>query len=78
MFANVPSGTHLQQRKQGESFILRRLLALGTNLTAHCRFRGAYCTEHEGEFLDIFGEMDVVADSLPDMADKIIAATKYE
>jgi 2-haloacid dehalogenase len=49
---------------------------LDTNFRYYCRFRGAYCTEHEGEFLDIFGEMDVVADSLPDMAEKIIAATK--
>ncbi|KAJ5172863.1 hypothetical protein N7492_005456 [Penicillium capsulatum] len=38
-------------------------------------FKGAYCTVLELEPLhDLFGEMDVVDDSLPGMADKIIAA----
>ncbi|TDZ34525.1 2-haloalkanoic acid dehalogenase [Colletotrichum spinosum] len=38
-------------------------------------FKAAYCTALEGEALpDIFGQMDVVADTLPDMADKIIAS----
>jgi 2-haloacid dehalogenase len=41
------------------------------------RFKGAYSTVLEGEALtDIFGEMDVIADSLPAMADGIIAAEK--
>ncbi|KAJ9148937.1 Haloacid dehalogenase-like hydrolase [Pleurostoma richardsiae] len=38
-------------------------------------FRGAYCTILEGEPLhEVFGDMDVVADTLPAMADAIIAA----
>ncbi|QSZ37369.1 hypothetical protein DSL72_009467 [Monilinia vaccinii-corymbosi] len=39
-------------------------------------FKGAYCTEYEREpCLDIFGtEMDVMADSLPEMAEKIVKA----
>ena len=38
------------------------------------RFKTAYCTALEGEALpEIFGEMDVTADTLPAMADKIIA-----
>lgn len=41
-----------------------------------CRFHGAYCTILEAEPLyDVFGEMDVVAPTLPEMAEKIIAAT---
>ncbi|CAK3862290.1 related to 2-haloalkanoic acid dehalogenase [Lecanosticta acicola] len=40
-------------------------------------FRGAYCSVYEGEALtDLFGEMDVLSDSLPEMADKIIAASR--
>ena len=40
-------------------------------------FKGAYCTVYEGEELpDLFGKMDVVADTLPDMADKIVAASQ--
>ncbi|KAI0473621.1 haloacid dehalogenase-like hydrolase [Xylariaceae sp. FL0804] len=40
-------------------------------------FKGAYCTVLEMEPLhEVFGEMDVVADTLPDMADKIIAAAR--
>ncbi|KAH8900450.1 DAO-domain-containing protein [Thozetella sp. PMI_491] len=39
-------------------------------------FRGAYCSVLEGEPLhDIFGEMDVVAETLSAMADKIIEAS---
>ncbi|CZT19123.1 related to 2-haloalkanoic acid dehalogenase [Ramularia collo-cygni] len=38
-------------------------------------FRGAYCSVWEQEPLtDLFGEMDVLSDTLPEMADKIIAA----
>ena len=38
-------------------------------------YRGAFCTVWEGEALpEIFGEVEVVADSLPEMADKVIAA----
>lgn len=41
-----------------------------------CRFNAAYCTALEGEALPhIFGQMDIVADTLPDMADKMIAAS---
>ncbi|GKT50579.1 2-haloalkanoic acid dehalogenase [Colletotrichum spaethianum] len=37
-------------------------------------FNAAYCTAMEGEALpEIFGEMDVVAETLPAMADKMIA-----
>ncbi|CAN8104666.1 unnamed protein product [Discula destructiva] len=40
-------------------------------------FHGAYSTILEGEPLtEVFGEMDVVAPSLPEMADGIIAATQ--
>lgn len=39
------------------------------------RFKGAYCTVLEGEPLQqLFGEMDVIEDTLPAMADGIIAA----
>lgn len=42
-----------------------------------CRFKAAWCSVWEGEALpEIFGEVDVVADSLVDMADKIIEAAK--
>ncbi|KAK2008864.1 haloacid dehalogenase-like hydrolase [Colletotrichum eremochloae] len=42
-------------------------------------FKAAYCTAMEGEALpDIFGEVDVVADTLPAMADKLIAASEKE
>ncbi|ROV92240.1 hypothetical protein VPNG_09647 [Cytospora leucostoma] len=40
-------------------------------------FHGAYCTVLEAEPLqEIFGDMDVVAASLPEMAEKIIASTQ--
>ncbi|XDG01569.1 hypothetical protein ABKA04_001184 [Annulohypoxylon sp. FPYF3050] len=40
-------------------------------------FKGAYCTVWEKEpCTDLFGEMDVMADSFPDMARKIIDASK--
>ncbi|KXJ84720.1 haloacid dehalogenase-like hydrolase [Microdochium bolleyi] len=40
-------------------------------------FNAAYCTALEGENLsEIFGQMDVVADTLPDMADKVIAESR--
>ncbi|KAK1145756.1 hypothetical protein N8T08_003994 [Aspergillus melleus] len=39
-------------------------------------FRGAYCTAWEKESCsEIFGEMDVTADSLPELAAQIISAT---
>lgn len=38
------------------------------------RFKGAYCSIWEKESLsELFGEMDVMDDTLPGMADKIIA-----
>lgn len=41
------------------------------------RFKGAYSSIWEKEPLtSLFGDMDVIADSLPDMADKIIAAVR--
>ena len=40
------------------------------------RFKGAYCTVWEHEpLLELFGEMDVVADTLPEMAEKVMAAS---
>ncbi len=46
-------------------------------LTKHDRFKGAYCTVWEKEpCTDLFGEMDVMADSFPDMARKIVHACK--
>lgn len=45
-------------------------------LTLLPRFQGAYCTVWEKEpLLDLFGEMDVVDETLPGMAEKIIAST---
>ncbi len=42
-----------------------------------CRFRSAWVSVFEKEqCVDIFGQMDVTADSLPELADKIIAASK--
>lgn len=43
-------------------------------LTILDRFKGAYCTVLEQEALtNLFGEMDVIDDTLPGMAEKIIA-----
>lgn len=40
-------------------------------------FKGAYCTVWEKEACtDLFGVMDVMADTFPDMARKIVAASK--
>ena len=40
-----------------------------------CRFKGAYCTVYEKQALpELFGEMEVTADSLPEMATGIIAS----
>lgn len=42
-----------------------------------CRFNTAYSTILEGEYLsEIYGELDVVAETLPAMADRIIVASK--
>ena len=47
-----------------------------TSAAKRAGYRAAFCTVWEGEALpDIFGEVDVVADTLPEMADKVIAAT---
>lgn len=41
------------------------------------RFRTAYSMVLEGEYLyEIYGELDVVAETLPAMADKIIAVSE--
>lgn len=46
------------------------------NVSIHS-FHGAYSTILEAEPLtEVFGEMDVVAPTLPEMADGIIAATQ--
>lgn len=43
------------------------------------RFRTAYCTVWEKEPLpELFGEMDVVADTLAEMAGKVVAAARSE
>lgn len=40
-------------------------------------FKGAYCTVWEKEpCTDLFGSMDVMEDSFPEMARKIVAASK--
>lgn len=42
----------------------------------YCRFKGAWCSVYEKEpVTEVFGEIDVVADSLVEMADKIIEAS---
>ncbi|RMY61166.1 hypothetical protein D0865_01147 [Hortaea werneckii] len=47
-----------------------------TGLIDKPRFRGAYCSVWENEALtDLFGDMDVLSDTLPEMADKVIAST---
>lgn len=39
-------------------------------------FKGAYCTVWEKEPLqELFGDMEVIADTLPEMAEKVIAAS---
>lgn len=39
-----------------------------------CRFKGAWCAVWEKEQCsEIFGDIDVSAETLPEMADKIIA-----
>lgn len=40
------------------------------------RFRSAFCTAWEGEFVDVVGKVDIVADTLSEMADKVIAASQ--
>lgn len=41
-----------------------------------CRFKGAWCSVWEKEpCTEVFGELDVLADTLPEMAEKIIAAS---
>jgi 2-haloacid dehalogenase len=41
----------------------------------HSGFKAAWCSVWEKEpATEVFGEVDVLADSLPEMADKIIAA----
>lgn len=48
------------------------LVMTGTDLH---RFKGAYCTVLEKEPLQqLFGEMDVIEDTLPAMAENIVAA----
>jgi len=46
-------------------------------MTDYFRFRGAYCTIYEKESCaELFGgEMEVMSDTLPEMAKKIIAAS---
>lgn len=63
---------YLLRIRLGEhQFILLFIVNLRTDGT---RFRGAYCTIFEGDPLtDIFGEMDIIADSLPELADHVIA-----
>lgn len=52
---------------------LERLFCVSIT-SPYYRFKAAYCTALEGEALPaIFGEMDVVAETLPAMADRIIA-----
>ena len=47
-----------------------------TSAAKRTGYRGAFCTVWEGESLpEIFGDVDVVADTLPEMADKVIAST---
>jgi hypothetical protein len=46
-------------------------------LTRPFRFRAAWCSVYEIEPVpEVFGEVDVVADSLVEMAEKIIEASK--
>lgn len=41
-----------------------------------CRFNTAYCTVLEREALpEIFGRTDVMADTLPELADRVVANT---
>lgn len=43
----------------------------------HYRFKEAYCTVHEKLVIpELFGEMEVTADSLPDMAARVIIASE--
>ncbi|KAL0940375.1 2-haloalkanoic acid dehalogenase [Colletotrichum truncatum] len=42
-----------------------------------CGFKGAWCSVYEKEpCVDLFGEMDVMADDLPELARKIIASSE--
>lgn len=42
-----------------------------------CRFKGAYCTVWEKEpCTDLFGSMDVMENTFPEMARKIVSASK--
>lgn len=65
----------LRQGRLGMCFILEVMSFqwLLLTLVLH-RFKGAYCSVWEKESLsELFGEMDVMDDTLPGMADKIIA-----
>lgn len=49
----------------------------GDRISSHLthRYKGAYCTIWEKEpIVELFGEMEVMAETLPAMADKIISA----
>lgn len=45
---------------------------------SECRFKGAYCSVYEKEDCkELFGvDMDVMSDTLPEMARKVIEASK--
>lgn len=46
-----------------------------TDSLVSCRFKGAWVSVWEKETCsDIFGDMDVIADDLPSLADKIVAS----
>jgi 2-haloacid dehalogenase len=52
-------------------------LRLKSNDNTPHRFRGAYSLVLEKDKLpDLFGEIDITADTLPEMADGIIAASE--
>lgn len=66
------SGMRQQQRLLGKYYVSTLKVSKYSNLLPS--FNAAYCEALEGEELpDIFGKMDVVAKTLPEMADKIIA-----
>jgi 2-haloacid dehalogenase len=47
-----------------------------TRADISCRFKAAWCSVYEKEpSTEVFGEVDVLADSLVEMANKIIAAS---
>lgn len=65
----------LRRGARGRSYLSPHYLSVIAVITDKNSFKGAYCTVYEKQALpELFGEMEVTADSLPEMAAGIIAS----